>query len=78
MFRATKALRASGVNAGEPAPKLSQQLTHNDPRPEHKKLVKEARKDPELYVGSQREIEHRSSPRGFYFPELPRRGVTNR
>jgi hypothetical protein len=29
---------------------MSESLTHKDPRPEGKKLMKEARKDPELYV----------------------------
>lgn len=50
LFRASQTLRSSGINAGEPSPKLSQQLTHADPRQDHKRLWREARKDPELHV----------------------------
>ncbi|KAH0036113.1 hypothetical protein KCU78_g1936, partial [Aureobasidium melanogenum] len=50
-FSVTKPLRSpSGWNAGEGGAKPSQMLTHTDPRAEHKKLVREARKDPELWV----------------------------
>lgn len=50
MFQVTRSLRESGVNAGQSGARLSEHLTHRDPRPEHKKLLREARKDPELYV----------------------------
>jgi hypothetical protein len=55
MFYATRSLRAPGVNAGEGGAKTSEPLTHEpltngNTRPERKKLMKEARKDPELYV----------------------------
>lgn len=50
MFQMTRSLRESGVNAGQSGARLSEHLTHRDPRPEHKKLLREARKDPELYV----------------------------
>ncbi|KAK6006564.1 hypothetical protein QM012_006974 [Aureobasidium pullulans] len=51
LFSATKPLKhPSGWNAGQGGAKPSQMLTHTDPRAEHKKLVKEARKDPELWV----------------------------
>ncbi|KAH0365225.1 hypothetical protein KCU65_g6233, partial [Aureobasidium melanogenum] len=47
----TKPLKSpSGWNAGEGGARPSQMLTHTDPRAEHKKLVKEARRDPELYI----------------------------
>ncbi|TIA59076.1 hypothetical protein D6C77_05097 [Aureobasidium pullulans] len=50
MFQVTRSLRESGVNAGQSGARLSEHLTHRDPRPEHKKLLREARKDPELYI----------------------------
>ncbi|CAD0113335.1 unnamed protein product, partial [Aureobasidium uvarum] len=51
LFSATKSHRCpSGINAGEGGAKPSQMLTHTDPRADHKKLLKEAKKDPELYV----------------------------
>lgn len=51
LLSATKPLKSpSGWNAGEGGAKPSQMLTHTDPRAEHRKLVKEARKDPELWV----------------------------
>jgi hypothetical protein len=55
MFHATRLLRASGVNAGKGSAKIKEPLTHEpltneNTRPERKKLMKEARKDPELYV----------------------------
>jgi hypothetical protein len=55
MFHATRSLRASGVHAGKGSAKIKESLTHEpltneNTRPERKKLMKEARKDPELYV----------------------------
>ncbi|KAG9522676.1 hypothetical protein KCU73_g11464, partial [Aureobasidium melanogenum] len=51
LLSVTKPLKSpSGWNAGEGGAKPSQMLTHTDPRAEHKKLVREARKDPELWV----------------------------
>jgi hypothetical protein len=50
MFHVTKSLRAPSLNAGKGSAKISEPLTHKDSRPEGKKLMKEARKDPELYV----------------------------
>jgi hypothetical protein len=40
----------SGYNAGEGGVKLDKNFIPRDPRPESKKLMKEIRKDPELYV----------------------------
>lgn len=48
MFRATRSLRASGINAGEGG-SLSRD-PRNRPTGEHKKLMKEIKKDPEIYV----------------------------
>ncbi|KAI5265062.1 hypothetical protein E4T47_08619 [Aureobasidium subglaciale] len=51
MFSLTKSLRTpSGVNAGEGGATLREHLTHRDPRPEAKKLHKEIKKDPEIYI----------------------------
>ncbi|KAH0337211.1 hypothetical protein KCU81_g8206, partial [Aureobasidium melanogenum] len=51
LFSATKPLKTpSGINAGEGGARPSHMLTHTDPRAEHKKIIKEARKDPELYI----------------------------
>lgn len=51
LFSATKPLKSpSGINAGEGGARPGQMLTHTDPRAEHRKIIKEARKDPELYV----------------------------
>jgi hypothetical protein len=55
MFRATGSLRTpSGYNAGEGGVKLDKGFIPRDPRPESKKLMKEIRKDPELYVSQTR------------------------
>ncbi|KAH0279495.1 hypothetical protein KCU91_g1720, partial [Aureobasidium melanogenum] len=51
LFSMTKPMKSpSGWNAGEGGARPSQMLTHTDPRAEHKKIIKEARKDPELYI----------------------------
>ncbi|KAG9942436.1 hypothetical protein KCU85_g9204, partial [Aureobasidium melanogenum] len=51
LFSATKPLKSpSGINAGEGGARPSHMLTHTDPRAEHRKIIKEARKDPELYI----------------------------
>ncbi|KAI4746014.1 hypothetical protein E4T50_03603 [Aureobasidium sp. EXF-12298] len=51
MFRTTRSLRTpSGYNAGEGGVKLDKNFIPRDPRPESKKLMKEIRKDPELYI----------------------------